>query len=159
MIWTSHRKALAYDSLVKWRGTPHRNRMAEVGVGIDCVHLLHEVITDAGVVQTRVQFGGYDVQDGQFDVSERLQNIVQDCLHVAPASIEQMEFGDIVIFKTGKRSGHLGFYDGASIWHALADRCVTKSQLALWRHDIAVNLRLTELGWKNHPQQSVRKFL
>lgn len=157
-VWTEERRKLAMACLFKWHGTPHKNRIAVVGIGIDCIKLLAELLMDAGIVE-RVTFGSYTVEDGLFEASDRLQKVIEHAFHVQIIHTEEMQFGDVAVFTTGRRSAHVGFHDGRDIWHALANRCVTHNDFKLWRHDIAVAYRFTAIGWKASPQKTINDFM
>lgn len=154
-VWTAERIALAQVSCNKWHGVKHCNRMAIPGVGIDCVQLIREILADAGVIEA-CSFGDYDVIDGMHNVSQRLSNAVQFALDVESVGLDTVQFGDIAIFRTGKRSGHIGFCTGKNIYHALANLCVTRSQFSLWRHEIEFLYRIKSVGLKNNPQQAAK---
>ena len=153
-VWTAERKALALASCKKWHGTRHQNRIAILGVGIDCAQFINEVLCDAGVIE-RTKFGGYNVTDGMFKQSWRIQIAMQEALHVEQAELTKVEFGDLAVFRNGSRSAHCGFCTGPGIFHALADHCVVESQFNLWRGEIEALFRITEIGLKNHPQQVI----
>lgn len=150
MIWTPERQALAVASLNKWQGTPHKNRIAVVGVGVDCIKLVYEVLVDSNVLP-RASFGGYDVDSGMWAESTLLQDTIMNCMFGRWVTSD-FEFGDIFIMKTGKRSAHCGFYtaDGY-IWHALARRFVTRSDFVLWKREIVGMVRLEQIGFRTNP--------
>ena len=151
MIWTEERKEQARRCLSKWHGTPHFNRIAVPGVGIDCIQLVCEVLYDPGVLP-RVKFSCYSTADGMWEESHRLRDVMLRCLHSEVVDKEAMEFGDVIITKTGKRSAHCGFYtaDG-HIWHALGSRFVTRSDLKIWKREIVYALRVVKEGFKVSP--------
>src|SRR5438045_9745250 len=70
VLWTRARQQLAQESLARWYGTPHKDRIAIVGVGIDCINLCNEVLVDSGVVPRR-PFPSYDLVEGQHSYSDR----------------------------------------------------------------------------------------
>lgn len=147
-IWTPERKELAIATLKKWHGTPHRDRLAIVGVGIDCAQLINEVLIDSGIVQ-RIELGAYDTADGLHNVSHRLARAIELLLHVQRVSTDNPEFGDIAIYKTGTRSGHCAFITGREVFHSLAGVGVTHGQYRLWRHQIEFVYRLTQINFKS----------
>lgn len=150
-IWTTERQALAVASCNKWHGTKHRNRMCQVGIGIDCIQFVKEVLADSGIIEP-VKLSAYDVNDGTHNVSQRLAAAINFALDVEPVAIEAVSFGDLAVFRTGTRSGHVGFCAGSVIWHALAGQCVTRSNFALWRHEVETLYRIKSIGLKNNPQ-------
>lgn len=151
-IWTPERQSLARDSLKKWKGTPHRNRIAVVGVGIDCIQLVHQIICDAKIVDNRV-FTGYSLDDGLHGQSERLLECVEKSLFTE--RVEELEFGDLIIFVNGKMSGHCAFFAGEKIWHSIARGMVIESSVNLWRSQFLYKLRINQCGWRNDPQSTI----
>ena len=149
MIWTPERQKLALESCDKWHGTPHRNRIAIPGVGVDCIKFVHEILYDSGVVP-RVEYQGYDLEAGMWGPSDKLQHCILQCVNGEVVQ-EPYEFGDILLFKTGRRSAHCGFYVPDYIWHSLAHRQVTKSDFPLWRKEIECGIRITSEGLKTSP--------
>jgi hypothetical protein len=152
LIWTEERKALARLSFAKWHGTPHRDRLALVGVGIDCINLIAEVLTDAGIVQRR-PFTGYKLDHGTHRQSQRLHAAISNALHVeALPSGAPSEFGDLWSFSTGNRSGHCAIVGDGVIWHAMGNNRVTFTELERWQPELDKAYRLTDLGWYVDPQ-------
>ncbi len=149
-LWTPERRELALACLRSWHGVPHRDRIAVPGVGIDCIQLVIQVHIAAGLIPPTV-VSGYDVQAGMFKQTDRLKNAIKSCADVVEADPDQPQFGDVVIFKTGTRSGHVGFYTSNELWHALAGRCVTVSRYSLWRREVDSLLRLQAAGYTGDP--------
>lgn len=150
IVWTPERRALALASVARWQGTPHYNRIAICGVGVDCIKFVCEVLFDSGVLPRR-DFTGYDLQSGLWTESNKLQDTILRCLNAVWVE-DGFEFGDIFILKTGRRTAHCGFYtaDGY-IWHSLGNRCVTKSDFSFWRHEIRGMIRIKKEGFKLNP--------
>lgn len=152
LVWTPERQELARVSCLKWHGTPHRDRMASVGQGVDCVNFIAQVLFDAGTIDD-ARLPTYTTSDGMWAESTRLQEAILAC--VRGDWIEAgsgYEFGDVLVLKTGRRSAHCAFYSGDDyIWHALAGRFVTRSDLALWAKEICGAIRLTATGLKQSP--------
>lgn len=148
--------AKAKASCAKWRGTPHKNRIAEVGVGVDCIKFVHEVIVDSGIIP-RQEFGGYSIHEGTFGMSDVLKNTLEAALNVERVEIENHAFGDIAVFKNGMMAGHCGFVTETHLWHALANKIVTPSQFNLWAHEIDFLFRVTEMGMKIGAQEAIEK--
>lgn len=157
-VWTDEARRKALAACDKWHGTPHKDRIAIVGVGIDCIKFLAEILMDAEIVD-RVPFGSYTVQDGAFEVSTRLESVIETAFFVDSIPVDEMTFGDVAVFTTGRRSAHIGWHDGRDIWHALANRCVTHNDFKLWRRDIAKAYRITARGWKTNPQVTINRFM
>lgn len=154
IIWTPERKELALKSCEKWRGTPHKNRMSVLGVGIDCIKFVNEVLADSGIIDLQ-QFGGYDIQEGMFGVSDVLKKAVENSLHCERVDVSKNQFGDIAVFRNGMMAGHCGFLDETHIWHSLAGHFVTRSGYRLWNHDIEFLFRITKTGLKRSAQAAI----
>lgn len=151
MIWTPERRQLALASLARWHGTPHHNRICEIGVGVDCIKFVYAVLCESQIVPS-CDFSGYDVNDGMWGESTRLQDTMMKVFHSVWIESD-FQFGDVPILKNGKRSAHCGFYtaDGY-MWHSLGHRFVTKSDFGLWKREIRGMVRITETGFKIHPR-------
>lgn len=155
MIWTDERKALARASCQKWQDTPHRPRLAVVGVGIDCIQFLAEVISDSGIIP-KSEFTGYVLEDGMFRSSRRLRDAISSCLDVEEINPKENQFGDIAIFVNGNEAQHCGFLDDAHVWHSLATRGVIRSKYSgVWRAGAQVLLRIKSEGFRVPPQSVV----
>jgi hypothetical protein len=133
--------------------------MADVAVGIDCINLIHEILIFADILPRR-SFRGYDTGLGRDQITDKLKRCLKHVLHVE--EVEAPSFGDVVIFKTGKRAGHCAFYDDESfpetpkIWHAMAGKRVMASDFVEWKGEVDCILRLVERGWKNDPQNAIK---
>lgn len=150
MIWDEQRKEIARNALRRWHGTPYKNRIAVVGVGVDCINLVCEILYEAQVIP-RASFSGYDTDLGMWAESTRLQDTMLRCLN-AEWVTSDFEFGDIFIMKTGTRSAHCGFYsDDGYIWHSLSRRCVTRSDFSLWKREILGMVRIVKTGFRMSP--------
>jgi len=149
-VWTEERKALALASAERWHGTPHMDFLAIPGKGVDCIHLLTEILFDANIAE-RKELGRYNPSDGLWTVSRKLVFAVQTAFHVEQSEPDWNEFGQIWVFRTGGRSGHVGIVLNGDLWHALAKRFVTKSDAKQWRREVDVAFRLVNTGWKTQP--------
>lgn len=147
MIWTAERKQMAQASLDAWQGTPHRDRIAIRGVGVDCIHLVQAVLFDAGIIPA-AKLPWYDLTAGMTEECTALKRAMVDCLFVEEVSKDAPAFGDIAIFKTGRRSGHCGFVVPDFLWHSLAQRCVTRSNYDQWLPRLDCLLRITGDGFR-----------
>lgn len=151
-VWTPEVRAKAEASLLKWHGTPHHNRIAIPGVGVDCIQFVYEVLVDAGIID-RCHFSGYDLTAGMGSVSHSLKQMVKRSIHVIEVP-KPAEFGDIAIFKTGRRSAHVAFYAGGDdLWHSLGHRQVIKSPFGQWSREIDCGLRITAPGFLVRPDK------
>ena len=125
-----------------WKGTPHRNYMSLKGIGTDCVHFVVMMYKAAGLVTPDYKIPAYSPNEGLHNASTRIQEIVRGAFEVQEVSISNVRDGDLLVFKNGKTSGHVGIYLDGEVWHALGGSCVTNSPWVLWKHRIASVFRL-----------------
>lgn len=151
-IWTPERRALALKSVEKWRGTPHRDRMAVVGVGVDCIHFVAAVLWESGIIP-QFEFPGYNPAEGLHERSERLAGGLARCLYAAQTDKAAPQFGDVAVFKTGRVSGHCGFVLGDTIAHALAHQSVVITNYRVWRPAINFLFRVEATGLRMKPSE------
>lgn len=149
MIWTNDRVTKAVATLIKWHGTPHRDRIAVVGQGIDCVMLVNEVLVDAEILP-RIQFPAYSTNDGMHNKSLRLAKAVEGLLHVEQVSTDGTRFGDIAVCRNGQQSAHVMFLTETRVWHSLAGVGVTNGKLNIWKARFEFVYRLTADGFKSY---------
>ena len=149
-VWTPERKALALAAVERWRGTPHRDSMAEVGVGIDCIRLVVAILVASGVTE-HFEFPAYDVAEGLHERSERMLDGFSRCTHSHTADKREPLFGDLAVFRTGRMSGHCAFVLDNRLAHALARRQVTVSDYGAFRPGIHRLIRLDAVGLRAQP--------
>lgn len=149
-IWTENMKSLGLAEAERWLGVPHRNRMADIRIGIDCIHYVSEICVAAGLMD-RQQLPEYDVNMGVAKVSTLLENAMIAKLHVEgfDSTNHEPEFGDVVVFDTGGLfSAHCGWYTGKHLYHSLAKRCVTRSEWKHWQHKAKIFVRFYSKGFR-----------
>lgn len=125
--------------------------MAEVGVGIDCIRLIVEILTDSGVTPP-FQFPAYDVAEGLHDRSDRMRDGFSRCTFSTIADKRTPEFGDVAVFRTGRMSGHCAFVLDGRIAHALARQFVVISDYRIYRPGIDCLIRIEQTGLRAQPQ-------
>jgi len=146
MIWTVERIQQAEATCAKWHGTPHRDRVAIVGAGIDCVMFVNEILADAGIIE-RVEFPAYPIADGIHEPSHRLAKAIENFLHVESATLDAAQFGDIGVGVTGQgRSAHILFVGNGRVWHSLAGVGVTHGKYNVWKSHISRLYRINGEG-------------
>jgi hypothetical protein len=153
--FTPERRILAMASCEKWLGTPHVNRIAVEGVGIDCIHLIHEIMKDSGLLP-EADLGRYDLMAGTYEPSDYLKEVFMTACCADEYPIDAPKFGDIVIFKTGKVSAHCGFYTPGEVWHSLSGRAVIRSSWSHWKHEAQCLVRLMYPGFKHQPKKALK---
>ena len=149
-IWTQHRRALALAAVARWHGTPHRDSMAEPGVGVDCIRLVVAILTESGVTEP-FTFPAYNVAEGLHDKSGRMRDGFLRCSHSRTVDKRDPQFGDVAVFKTGRMSGHCAFLLDGQLCHALARQFVMLSEYRLWRREVDCLIRLEAVGLRAQP--------
>lgn len=133
----------------RWLGTPHRNKMARLGVGIDCVHFAARVYQAVGLLPSDFQMPPYDPDTGLHNPSDLMSQLIRDLFpSVVEVPIDAVSDGDVLVFQTGRCSAHIGIYlrsepeaEIGDVWHSLAFRSVTRSPWVLWRDKVKRVLR------------------
>lgn len=139
------------DEARRWSGTPHKNRMAKPGVGIDCLHLLREMAVAAKWLPP-FAFPYYDPAWGfgrQVNVIERI--LVLCCHSRLLKQGEPLQDGDVMIWAVGRQSNHCGIFIAGEVWHAQASRLVQGEALEDVGPFQSV-VRITEAGFKRRPE-------
>jgi len=156
-LWTPSARQKAILELRSWEGVRHVNRIAVPGVGIDCIHLVFRAYIAAGILPVR-SLGRYDVNAGLFTRSDMMERVLLGSLHSKSLNPEAPEFGDIVVFQTGDRSAHCGFYEDVHVWHSLSRQCVIRSPWRTWRRRAEKIVRVYRPGFRVEPETSVRLY-
>lgn len=154
-IWTPERQKIARETARKWRGTPHRDRVATVGMGIDCINFVYEVLIDAGILERR-EIGFYNTRVGLHETTEKMKRAFKMCARCEEHSPDDPQFGDIAIFKEGKFSAHSAIVIDGSLWQSLSQRTVLESHYAAFQRHIDCLLRITECGLIGEPSEAAK---
>lgn len=126
------------------------NRLRVCGRGVDCVQFVYAVLEACQIVPV-MSFDGYDTSAGLWKEDSGLERVMLEHFHAEWVE-SGFQFGDIFITKTGKQTAHCGFFDSdGHLWHALAGRCVTKSDFVLWRRGIKGMVRIVRPGLRKVP--------
>lgn len=133
-----------------WEGTPHKDRMAKVGVGIDCIGLVAEVFVAAGQIE-RFTFPFYKTSWGYGRRNNLMERMLCMCCHAEVA--ETPESGDVVIFAVGRQTNHCGVVMDGKVWHAFAGNVVRADALSDHIKRIQSFVRLTAPGFRKRPEE------
>ena len=119
MIWTEARKQSARDAAERFRGTPHRNRIAIPGVGVDCIFLALEIYWAAGIIP-RCGVPQYSPALGILRTRNVARDIFMRCAYFEDVGRNpELGFGDLIIFAVGRVANHVGvMIDGACVHSA-----------------------------------------
>lgn len=134
-----------------WEGTPHRDRMAKRGVGIDCLYFLAAVACKFDVLPpfTMPFYRPIWGVGREFNVIER---VLLGCCHATVVDKDgPLETGDAVIFSVGRQSNHVGLVIGAHLWHSIVDQGVVADDITDARPWQSV-VRLHAPGFTRRPE-------
>ena len=114
---TSTQQTAALAEARRWLGTPHRNRMAKPGVGVDCLGFVRAILVATGTLPP-FEFPFYDPSWGLGRASNIMERVLKLCTNVEifPAN-HAPAFGDLIIFAVGRQSNHVGIFLDGAIWH------------------------------------------
>lgn len=152
-VWTTDRLTAALAECKAWEGTPHFDRIAVPGRGIDCLHLVGRVLIAAGVLpEFRMPF--YRPWWGAGRENNVMERIFMHCCHAGALAPDQPAMdGDVAVFQVGKQSNHVGIVFGGKLWHALAKSVVQADDLAPFIPSLQSLVRLTDVGFRNRPEE------
>lgn len=152
-LWTPERRETARASCRAWAGTPHHNRIAVPGQGIDCINFVFEVLAAAGVVE-RFRLPRYQENLGVLRERNIMERLILDYFHAAavPAPKESLpEFGDVAVWRCGMQSNHIGIVVDGEAWHVAGKSRVGPEAWPNVRKDLQSLLRFTASGWHTNP--------
>lgn len=116
VVWTPERQERARRECARWAGTPHFNRLAVPGQGVDCVEFVKAVLVAAGIMPA-FRLPWYDERLGAL----RERNIIEDLLvrhlNAEARAPDAGEFGDIVVCRAGRQTNHVGILIDGVMWH------------------------------------------
>lgn len=106
--FTKEKEVALRNEIESWVGTPFLHGASVKGVGVDCVHLVAELMKFAGVVES-YEFGYYPLDWSQHhDRSLLIENIEKTQRFVRIAAEQPSRFGDVVMFQVGRCVHHCG---------------------------------------------------
>lgn len=107
-----------------WLGTPHHDRMAKVGAGIDCIHFVREILIAGGMTDP-FKCPYYLPRWGIGRGNNVLERLLLKCYDAAVVPFgKPLKNGDIFIFAVGKQSNHCGIVLDGECWHSQARHVV-----------------------------------
>lgn len=151
MIWTEQRIFAAIASARKWGGTPHYNRIAVHGTGIDCVHFVSEVLSAAGVIPIGFPMPFYDERLGMLRNRNVIEDVLLHYLHAEAHPPEDPQFGDVVVCQCGRQTNHIGIIIEGSMWHVPGRGRCGPSAWVNWKHRTQSLIRITSDGFRVDP--------
>lgn len=104
-----------------WLGTPYLHKAGVKGAGVDCVYFIGELLTEVGVVAKRgkIKYLNYNKQT-YMSTKEPLIKNIEAQFYVEKLPIEEPSMdGDILLFKFGNSSSHMGICYNNKLVHAV----------------------------------------
>lgn len=151
MIWTIEAKEKARTACREWQGTPHRNRVALKGEGVDCVKFVIEVLVAAGIM-TRPALPRYDERLGLLRKHNVIEDILCHYLHAeAHEPADCPAWGDVVICTVGQQSNHVGIIVDGMVWHCPGRGAVGPEGWEDWKPKTQSLVRIRETGYRAEP--------
>lgn len=152
MIWNEQQ---LLKSCEQWRGTPHRDRLRLKSRGVDCINFVAAVAIENGIVESfTIPF--YQASWGIGRKNNIMERLMMECFNVqkvANAERADLRNGDVLIFRVGQQSNHVGIVCQDQCWHCMVNRTVEPCTLdASLLIDIQSVLRFTEKGFKKRPE-------
>lgn len=99
--------------------------MAKVGVGIDCIHFVREIMISGGLSQP-FELPYYVPRWGIGRGNNVMERLLLKCFSAEPVPfhMERPADGDILIFQVGRQSNHCGIVIDGQCWHSQASYVV-----------------------------------
>lgn len=144
----------AREAALLWQGTPHLDRMAKVGVGIDCIHFVREILI-AGEMCGTFTCPYYLPRWGLGRGNNVLERLLLKCFHaeIVPFG-EPILDGDVFIFAVGRQSNHCGIALDGKCWHSQARFVVSSIPIDKSLTDRLQSIvRLKEAGIRFRPEE------
>lgn len=153
MEWTDRQKQGARSVADSYEGTPHRNRIAIPGVGVDCIMLVIAIYRGARLIP-EFDLPQYKPNLGFFSERNIVGTIIQLCgdfEEINPAR-QRLQFGDLLIFKVGHQSNHIGIVIDNKCVHSAAGRGFRRSLITRrFLEEIQTVLRMVKPGIRRDP--------
>ena len=150
--WNATRAKLAVLEATSWLGTPHRDRIAIKGKGIDCLNLMREIYVAAGILP-RFKFPYYNTRLGVGLDYNVMEWAAGEVFYTTKVTNSQYRLGDLVIFRVGHQSNHVAvLLDAGQIYHSASGCGVRTDHLEVVEDEIQSVLRFTSTGIKRNPE-------
>jgi cell wall-associated NlpC family hydrolase len=109
-----------YDELESWRGTPWRHACSVKGRGADCIGFVWGVFNNLGMLEKTFE-KTYPRDWHVHNHEEKLLAGLRDVPGLFEITFDSLYFpfyGDILVFKYGKVSSHVGIYFESQVYHS-----------------------------------------
>lgn len=152
-VWTIDRELESLAAAKAWQGTPHRNRVALMGRGIDCIRFVVEILKAAEIVDAS-PLPAYPIAWGIGDQVNKIAPALALMLDVERIRPDDWKpaWGDVLIWKVGKQSNHCGIVLDGQAWHVANGIPVGPVSIELTRHAFQEILRIRRPGWTVPPE-------
>lgn len=119
MEWTDEQREAIRAVATKFEGTPHRDRIAIPGIGVDCIMLAIEIYRAAGIFP-EFTIPQYKTNHGIFRDHNILSVLFRDFAHFRQVGVPEIDFGDTLVFRVGRYSNHVGVVVDGKCVHSIA---------------------------------------
>jgi cell wall-associated NlpC family hydrolase len=152
-LWTPEAEAMALAECENFRNTPHMQRRAIPGRGVDCVQFVVAVVQAAGILPpfTWPQYR----QDIGFRINRnQLGDLMREAFHAEAFAAEDWEprTGDVGIFRCGRTSNHCGIFVAGRFWHVTVTTPVHDCNVGVVRGSLQEVVRFTATGLRGEPE-------
>lgn len=101
------------DEATSWIGTRWVHAQAVKGAGVDCIHFPLKVYQELGVIDSKLKIPPYPRDWAIHNSESLLEKGLEEAEHVTKVIDDSgIQVGDILVFKTGKTTGHVGICVG-----------------------------------------------
>ena len=107
---TQEQKTNLNNELQSWLGTKWVHNQACKGVGADCVQFIVEAVKNVNLLPQSYKTRKYDKDWAMHNARSILREEI--CKVAEKVDTKEIQEGDIVLFMTGRTSGHIGVYLG-----------------------------------------------
>jgi cell wall-associated NlpC family hydrolase len=151
-IWKPEEVEAAITAAKTWRGTPHKNRVAIKGKGVDCIKFCLLVCVEAGFLQ-QFKFPKYDTNIGRRGAEDIIMKNLDQAFYLMRLSgdIEPQD-GDLCVFRADFSCNHVGIYLKKNLWQCLWNRTVEPYPYQDWRKHVHTIMRWQSREFKIDPE-------
>jgi hypothetical protein len=121
------------------------------GKGVDCLNLIAAVLGEAKIVEPVKRLPSYPLAWGLMSPENVLGKGLGQVLTARRLDPSGFKFGDIVVFKAGRQSNHVGIIVDGRLWHVMTGGTVQPTLIARHIGGIQEIVRLIDRGWKKDP--------
>jgi len=105
----SIQRTMIVTTALQWRNTPYQHQVGLKGVGVDCAYFVGKVAEECGFIK-EFKVEPYSIEWHLHSREEKMCEIVES--FGCTEKIDNLQYGDILIFKYGRVGSHMGIYLG-----------------------------------------------